>query len=158
MSDHCHITTVELSKFVSETVHNDRERWLKFFIEGERLDDRALPSWMQTREMQQAMNTLTEFSDKQHRYHAYQARLDYLRQQRSIEQELEEARQAEEAAIQAKEVERRAKEAAIQAKEAERQAKETERQAKEAERQAKEAALAEVERLRALLDGRDAGA
>ena len=96
------------------------------------------------------MNTLTEFSDKQHRYHAYQARLDYLRQQRSIEQELEEARQAEEAAIQAKEAERRAKEAAIQEKEAE-------RQAKEAERQAKEAALAEVERLRALLDGRDAG-
>jgi len=103
LSDHCHITTVELSKFASETVHNDRERWLKFFIEGERLDDRALPYWMQTREMQQAMNTLTEFSDKQHRYHAYQARLDYLRQQRSIEQELEEARQAEEAERQAKE-------------------------------------------------------
>jgi len=103
LSDHCHITTVELSKFGSETVHNDRERWLKFFVEGECLDNQALPSWMQTREMQQAMNTLTEFSDKQHRYHAYQARLDYLRQQRSIEQELEEARQAEEAERQAKE-------------------------------------------------------
>jgi len=105
---------------------------------------------MQTREMKQAMNTLTEFSDKQHRYHAYQARLDYLRQQRSIEQELEEARRAEEAERQAKEAERRAKEAAIQAQEAA-------IQEKEAERQAKEAALAEVERLRALLNGRDAG-
>ena len=148
LSDHCHITTVELSKFANETVHDDRERWLKFFVEGERLDDRTLPLWMQTKEMTQAMNTLTEFSDKQHRYHAYQARLDYLRQQRSIEEELEEARRAREA-------ERRAREAERQAKEVERQAKEAERQAKEALIEEKEAALAEVERLRALLEGRD---
>ena len=69
------------------------------------------------------MSTLTEFSDKQHRYHAYQARQDYLRQQSSIEYELEELRRT----------------------------KEEERQAKEEAWRDKEEALAEVERLKALL-------
>ncbi|UHD16863.1 hypothetical protein [Thiocapsa bogorovii] len=82
------------------------------------------------------MSTLTAFSEKDRAYHAYRARQEFLRQQLSIQQALEEERAAEEA-------ERQAKEAALQAK--------------EAERQAKEAALAEVARLQALLDqSRDA--
>lgn len=62
------------------------------------------------------MSTLNASSEKERAYHAYQARQEYLRQQRGIQRELDEARAA-----------------------------------KEAERQAKEAALAEVERLKALL-------
>lgn len=92
---------------------------------------------MQTPVMRQAVSTLTAFSEKDRAYHAYQARQEFLRQQRSIQQGLEN--------------ERAAKEAGLQAKEAERQAKESALQAKEAERQDKEAAIAEIARLKALL-------
>jgi hypothetical protein len=104
---------------------------------------------MHTAEMRQAMSTLNAFSEKERAYHAYQARQEFLRQQRAIQQELEEARAATEAALQEKEAERKAKEA-------ERQEKEAERKAKEAERQQKEAALAEVERLKSLLEQKGA--
>jgi hypothetical protein len=73
--------------------------------------------------MRQAMSTLSQFSEKERDYHAYQARQNYLRQQRTIQHELDE----------------------------ERKAKEFERKEKEAERRAKEQALAEIERLKALL-------
>jgi hypothetical protein len=129
------------------------------------------------------MTTLKAFSDKERAYHVYQARQDFLRQQRSIQRELDDERaaraaerqakeaalqareaerqaketalQAQQAALQAQETERQAKETALQAQETERQAKETALQAQEDERQAKEAALAEIERLKALLHDRD---
>jgi predicted transposase/invertase (TIGR01784 family) len=143
--DHGSIWVLELNKFAAGRVETERERWLKFFKEAERFDETALPDWMHTAEMRQAMSTLNAFSEKERAYHAYQARQEFLRQQRSIQKELEEARAATEAALQEKEAERKAKEA-------ERQEKEAERKAKEAERQQKEAALAEVERLTALLE------
>ncbi len=83
------------------------------------------------------MSTLRQFSEKERDYHAYQARQNYLRQQRTIqferdelEQELNEERKA---------------------KEFERQEKEAERRAKEEALQAKNDALAEIEHLKALL-------
>ena len=101
------------------------------------------------------MTTLKAFSDKERAYHVYQARQDFLRQQRSIQRELDDERaaraaerQAKEAALQAQEAERQAKEAALQAQQAA-------LQAREVERQAKEAALAEIARLKALLHDRD---
>lgn len=111
--DHGSIWVLELKKFAAAQVETERERWLKFFKEAERFDEATLPDWMHTAEMRQAMSTLNAFSEKER---AYQARQEYLRQQRGIQRELDEARAA-----------------------------------KEAERQAKEAALAEVERLKALL-------
>lgn len=121
--DHGSIWVLELNKFAAAQVETERERWLKFFTEAERFDEATLPDWMHTAEMRQAMSTLNAFSEKEREYHAYQARQEFLRQQRGIQRELDEARAAEEA----------------------------ERRAKEAERRAKEAALAEVERLKALL-------
>ena len=110
---------------------------MKFFIEGHQIDPDHLPEWMQTAEMRQAMNTLRPFTEKERAYHQHQARQNYLRQQKSIEDymnalraEIERARAAEEQA---------------------RAAEERERTAKEQERTAKEAALAEIERLKALL-------
>ncbi|NCC52862.1 MAG: hypothetical protein EOM20_16835 [Spartobacteria bacterium] len=85
------------------------------------------------------------FSEKERDDHRYQSRQEALRVQRAIEQELEQLRAAEQAALRDREVER-------QATEAERQAKEAERQAKEAALRDKEAALAEVARLKALLE------
>jgi Asp-tRNA(Asn)/Glu-tRNA(Gln) amidotransferase C subunit len=87
--DHGGIWLVELSKCQVERVQTELERWLKFFIEGERLDDERLPDWMDTEEMRQAMNTLRQFSEKERDYHVYQARQNYLRQQRSIQRHLE---------------------------------------------------------------------
>ena len=118
------IWLLELKKFNAQQIENEQQRWLNFFKTGEQLNDKGLPDWMTTTEMRQAMSTLQQFSEKERDYHAYQARLNYLRQQRTIEQERDDERQAKEEAL----------------------------QAKEAERQAKEAALAEIERLKALLE------
>ena len=43
-----------------DQVVNEQQRWLKFFREGEQLNDATLlPEWMNTDEMRQAMNTFT---------------------------------------------------------------------------------------------------
>ena len=76
------------------------------------------------------MSTLRQFSEKERDYDAYQARQNYLRQQRTIQFERDELEQE---------------------LNEERKAKEFERKEKEAERSAKEEALAEIERLKALL-------
>jgi predicted transposase/invertase (TIGR01784 family) len=123
--EHGGIWLLELNKFDTEPVNTEQERWLKFFKEGEGLDSEALPLWMQTPEMKQAMSTLKAFSEKDRAYHAYQARQNYLRQQMSIQQELDDRR--------------------AEAEQAKREA--------EQERAAKEAALAELERLKAQLHG-----
>ena len=121
--DHGGIWLLELSKCEIRLVQTELERWLKFFIEGEQLDAEHLPEWMATEEMQQAMNTLRQFSEKERNYHLYQARQNYLRQQRSIQNHLETLRAEVEQA----------------------------RAEKEQAQAEKEAALAEIERLKALL-------
>ena len=149
--DHGGIWLLELNKFAAERVETEQQRWLKFFTEGQRLDDTHLPNWMQTDEMRQAMSTLEAFSEKERAYHAYQARQNYLREQRSIQRELETLQvekktlQVEKKTLQVEKEQERA------AKEAERAAKEAERAAKDTALQEKEAALAEIARLKALL-------
>jgi predicted transposase/invertase (TIGR01784 family) len=134
---HGGIWLVELSKCAIDVVKTEQDRWLKFFVEGERLDAARLPNWMHTEEMQQAMSTLQAFSEQERAYHRYQARQDYLRQQKSLENYLH--------ALRAEKEQERAE------KEQERAEKEQERAAKEAALAEKEAALAEIERLKALL-------
>ena len=117
LNDHCGIWLLELNKFNTQLVETEQQRWLRFFKEGERLNDEAgLPDWMTTVEMRQAMSTLKQFSEKERDYHAYQARQNYLREQLTLQHELEEERKARLEAI-----------------------------------ADKEAALAEIERLKALL-------
>lgn len=135
---------MELNKFAAGRVETEQERWLKFFQEGERLDECHLPDWTQTDEMRQAMSTLKAFSEKERAYHAYQARQNYLREQRSIQRELETLQAEKEQERAAKEAERAAKEAALQEKDAA-------LQEKDAALQEKDAALAEIARLKALL-------
>jgi len=84
------IHLLELKKFTAERIETEEQRWLKFFKDGERLDDAALPDWMNTDEMRQAMSTLKQFSEKERDYHAYQARQNYLREQRTLQIEREE--------------------------------------------------------------------
>ena len=131
--EHGGIWLLELPKFSAQQIETEQQRWLKFFKDGERLDDTALPDWMTTQEMKQAMSTLRQFSEKERNYHAYQARQNFIREQQTILHELEAERQAKLAA-----------ELELQ------QAIDRERAAAERER----AALAEVERLKALLTQR----
>ena len=77
----------ELKKFNAQKVATEEQRWLRFLKEGEALDDQALPEWMSTREMEKAMKTLMQFSEKENDYHEYQARQNFLRQQRTIQKE-----------------------------------------------------------------------
>jgi hypothetical protein len=91
------------NKFNDNIIEDDKQIWLKFFKDGESLDDKALPAWMKSNEMRQAMSTLKQFSEKEQNYHAYQARQNFLREQRTIqweyEQDLELERQQKEAAM-----------------------------------------------------------
>ncbi len=140
-----------MNKFAAERVETERQRRLKFFQDGERLDEAHLPDWMHTDEMRQATSTLKAFSEKERAYHAYQARQNYLREQRSIQRQME-ALHAQTAALQAeREQERAAKEAERAAKEAALQEKDAALQEKKAALQEKDAALAELARLKALL-------
>ncbi|WP_295582806.1 hypothetical protein [uncultured Lamprocystis sp.] len=89
-------------------------------------------------------NTLKAFSEKEHAYHAYQARQDYPREQQSIQLEFDDLRAEVEQTRADAEQERTAKEQA-------RADAEQERVTKEQERAAKDEALAENERLKRLL-------
>ena len=156
--DHGGIWLLELNKFHADAVQTEQDRWLKFFTEGERLDPGALPTWMHTDEMRQAMSTLKAFSDKDRAYHAYQARQNYLREQRGIQRHLDELKTETEQQRAALEQARAEKEQVQAEKEQERAAKEQaqtraeqERAAKEQERAEKEAALAEIALLKAQL-------
>ena len=123
-----------------DLVVNEQQRWLKFFREGEQLNDAApLPEWMNTEEMRQAMNTLRQFSEKERNDHLYQARQNDLRQQMTIQKEMEAAVREKAAAVQEKAVAQQREAAALQEK--------------DAALQEKDAALAEIERLKALLRG-----
>jgi predicted transposase/invertase (TIGR01784 family) len=138
--DHGGIWLLELNKFSVTRVETEQQRWLKFFQDGERLDEAALPEWMQTDEMRQAMSTLKAFSEKERAYDAYQARQHYLHQQRSIQQALEQERAAKDTALQAQQAALQEKDAALQEK--------------DAALERASAALAEIERLKAQLQSR----
>ena len=144
LKQHGGIWLLELKKFKANHVETEDQRWLKFFREGEQLNDEALPDWMITREMKQAMSTLSTFSEKDQHYYQYQARQEYLREQRTIQHELE---QATRALLQANQRE----EAAKKREEAAQKREELALQEKQAAQQREELAIAEIEHLKALL-------
>jgi len=165
LTQHGGIWLLELKKFKANHIETEDQRWLKFFREGEQLNDEALPDWMITREMKQAMSTLSTFSEKDQHYYQYQARQEYLREQRTIQHELEQARRALLQANQREEVTQKREKAAqkreklaLQEKQAAQKREELALQEKqaaqlreEATQQREELALAEIEYLKALL-------
>ncbi len=137
LTPHGGIWLLELKKFNAIQVETEDQRWLKFFKDGERLNDEALPDWMITQEMKQAMSTLSTFSEKDQQYYQYQARQEYLREQRTIKSELEQANKREEEAKRREEAANKREALALREKQ---------------ESESREAlALAEIERLKALL-------
>ena len=147
-TQHGGIWLLELDKFKANRIESEDQRWLQFFKVGEQLNDESLPDWMITQEMKQAMSTLNTFSEKERQYHQYQARQEYLREQRTILRELEETSRE---LLQAKLRE----EAAQKREELALQEKQSALQDKQSALLEKEAALAEVERLKALLTIKD---
>ncbi|QEP43810.1 Rpn family recombination-promoting nuclease/putative transposase [Ectothiorhodospiraceae bacterium BW-2] len=108
ISDRCGgITICELHRFEfkDDIVSSEAQRWIRFFMEAHRLDSNNLPQWMRTKEMRQAQHTLRTFSaNKQARY-LYLSRLDAQREHLTIlhehdmmEQELQQAKSAQELA------------------------------------------------------------
>jgi len=135
----------------AERIETEEQRWLQFFKEGEQLDESALPDWMNTDEMRQAMNTLKLFSEKERDYHAYQSRQNYLREQRTIQIEREEdLREMEKIKLENERIQHDV-EQAQQDLQRERMEKQAALQEKESALQEKESAQAEIERLKALL-------
>ena len=106
---------------------------------------------MITREMKQAMSTLSTFSEKDQHYYQYQARQEYLREQRTIQHELEQATKALLQANQREEAAKKREELALQEKQAAQQREEAAQLREEETHQREELALAEIERLKALL-------
>ena len=165
LTQHGGIWLLELKKFKASHIETEDQRWLKFFREGEQLNDEALPDWMITREMKQAMSTLSTFSEKDQHYYQYQARQEYLREQRTIQHELEQATRAllqanqreeaakkrEELALQEKQAAQLREEAAQKREELALQEKQAAQLREEATQQREELAIAEIERLKALL-------
>jgi len=105
--EHGGIWLLELNKFKEDKIEGDRQIWLKFFKDGDKINEERLPYWMNTNEMRQAMSTLKSFSEKERNYHAYQARQNFLREQRTIQWEFEQSQHA-------LEQERQEKQAALQ--------------------------------------------
>ena len=97
------------------------------------------------------MKTLKLFSDKERDYHAYQARQNYLREQRTIQIEREEDLREMERIKQEKEQIQHDMEQAQQDLERERLEKQAALQEKETALQREQSAQAEIERLKALL-------
>lgn len=119
LNNHCGIWLLELQKFSETHIKNEQQRWIKFFKEGEQLNDETdLPDWMATTEMRQAMKTLKQFSDKDRDYHAYQARQNFIREQLTIQHELDEERKAKAEAIEQKDIALKDKAAALQREQA----------------------------------------
>ena len=119
LNNHCGIWLLELQKFSETQIENEQQRWIKFFKEGEQLNDETdLPDWMATTEMRQAMKTLKQFSDKDRDYHAYQARQNFIREQLTIQHELDEERKAKAEAIEQKDIALKDKAAALQREQA----------------------------------------
>ncbi len=87
LHEDCAIHVLELKKFGTPEITSELERWLTFFKEGRQLDDNALPDYMDTAEMRQAMETLRLFSEKERNYHIYQSRMDAIRVQKTIDRE-----------------------------------------------------------------------
>jgi predicted transposase/invertase (TIGR01784 family) len=163
LTEHGGIFILELNKFNDCKIKDDKQIWLKFFKDGESFDDdNSLPDWMNTNEMRQAMSTLKQFSEKEQNYHLYQARQNFLREQRTIQWEFEQnleqerqlklaAMQRERAAMQDKDAALLDKVAAMREKDAAMREKEAAIQREEASMQRETVAQQEIAHLKALL-------
>ena len=86
LSDHLQIHTLELPKWSPKGPGLAADDlWMYFFREASRWTE--LPPDLHTPEMEKAMRILERFSEKERDYHDYQSRMNFLREQASLEEE-----------------------------------------------------------------------
>ena len=84
LEDSGSIHIIEMPKWHQGSTLTELDRWIRFFLEGETLDDEALPDFLDTPEMRQAMETLRQFAERERAQHVYQKRLEHMYQQRAF--------------------------------------------------------------------------
>ena len=89
MTDHLQIHTVELPRWRPEEALDDGARWVYFLREARNW--KVLPEVLRTPELEKAMAVLNRISQKQVDYLQYQARQNFLREERAREAETERA-------------------------------------------------------------------
>ena len=135
LTEHCSIHVVEINKWTKPETLQPEDIWLYFLKEAKSW--KTLPAIADIPVMRVVMNILEAFSEREHQYLIYEARQDAMREQLTLESDLEEAQAKINQAQARAEEERRLKQEA---------------QAKAIEAQAKvEKAELEQERLRELL-------
>ncbi len=118
LTEHLDIHVIELPKWrLTKRRPDGRDRWVYFFKEGKHLDPTHPPDILQTKEMQQAMNVLVNFSEQEKNYLLYEQRLEAERVESTWREMLEKATAEVEQARQEREQERQARELAYQEKE-----------------------------------------
>ncbi|EDN65847.1 conserved hypothetical protein [Beggiatoa sp. PS] len=110
LSDDIKIHLLQLPKWQSDEVKNEKERWIYLFKEGKNVDVDEPPEVLCTDEMRQAMETLDRFSENEDNYLLYQNRLEatllentYISEVARLKKENEQAMQREEQAWKEKE-------------------------------------------------------
>jgi len=104
LNDHFAIHVLQLKNLpITDTIIDEKSRWLRFFKQGKSLDPGDLPAWMDTPEMREAMGVLRKFSEQEENYHLYLSRLDEKRAALTQKNELARARERLRMAVQAKE-------------------------------------------------------
>ncbi|MFT4927652.1 MAG: putative transposase/invertase (TIGR01784 family) [Phenylobacterium sp.] len=94
LTDHCSIHVLELKKWQQPADVGIKlaaaDEWLYFFKEAEHWD--KLPGNLNSPEMRKAMEILEQFSEREEAYHLYQARQNFIREQKTVAKELEDAK------------------------------------------------------------------
>ncbi len=101
LTEHLAIHLIQLPKWQkkTETITNEKDRWLYLFKEGKNVDIDKPPQPLVTQEMEQAMKVLHRFSENETNYLLYQSRLDAILKENTYVTALEEAIKAKEQAI-----------------------------------------------------------
>ncbi len=84
LSDHFSIHVLEMEKWHEPASPMDLDLWLKFFVEGVKLDCDHPPAVLDTKEFRQAMQVLREFSEQEKKYDLYRRRMLALSEHRTL--------------------------------------------------------------------------
>ena len=117
LSDDIKILMLQLPKWQSDEVKNEKERWIYLFKEGKNVDVDEPPEVLCTDEMRQAMETLDRFSENADNYLLYQNRLEATLLENTYINEVARLKKENVQALQEKEQARQEKEQALQREE-----------------------------------------
>ena len=92
LSDHFALHIFQLRKMVENVkIRNDKDRWIYFFNEGEKLDPRNLPYTIDIPEIRKAMSVLELFNLEEAARNAYESSLTRRRVENTMRTELNQA-------------------------------------------------------------------